>query len=90
MQASRLESSLQQLQMNLAASHQRHKTEVLQLQDRIKGLELDVGEQRTTTNQLERDLASHTKMLSRSQMDLQHAQEDGLTKVEEVSAVDRE
>ena len=71
--------------MNLASSHQRHKTEVLQLQDRVKGHELEIGEQRSAINQLERDLAAQTNRLARSQAELHHAQEDANTKAEEVS-----
>ena len=71
--------------MNLASSHQRHKTEVLQLQDRVKGHELEIGEQRSAINQLERDLAAQTNTLARSQAELHHAQEDANTKAEEVS-----
>ena len=85
-QVSRLESSLQQLQMNLASSHQRHKTEVLQLQDCVKGFELEIGEHRSVTNRLEHDIASHTNMLSRCQTDLHQSQDDVLTKTEEVGA----
>ena len=83
-QIGRLEANLQQLQLNLASSHQKHKTDVVKLQEQIKMFDGDLSEAKKLIKTLEHELASRDDALSRSQTDLRTTRDEISGKNEEV------
>ena len=81
---SRLEANLQQLQLNLASSHQKHKTDVIKLQEQIKMFDSDLNEAKKLCKTLENELASRDDALTRSQTDLRSTRDDVANKNEDV------
>ena len=84
----RLDNALEKLQMNLASSHQKHKTEVLKLEEFIKGLEQDVNEARRHSKAQEQELLKRDDIIARKQAEIKATEEQVASRVEEVERLE--
>lgn len=71
--------------MNIASSHQRQKTDILKLEDRLRCCQHDYSETKKYSKSLEQDLARKEDALSRSQAELRATKEEVTCKVDEVN-----
>ena len=83
-QIGRLEQNLQQLQLNLASSHQRHKTEMQRLDDQVRHLEHDLSDAHKHCNGLTQEVARKDDIIKRNEGDIKSAKDDISAKVDEV------
>ena len=83
-QASRLEGTVQQLQMNLASSHQKHKTEISRLEESVRTLDRDAGELRRQLKSAEQDVTRKDDIIKKTDSDLQSCRKEVEAKVGEV------
>ena len=80
-----MEQNLQQLQLNLASSHQRHKTEIQRLDEQVRSLETDLGDTRKHNSSMETEAGRKEEVIRRQELDIKSARDDINAKVDEVS-----
>ena len=74
--------------MNIASSHQRQKTEVLKLEDRLRSAQHDCLEAKKHGKSLDQELTHKEDVLSRSQTELKVAREELVAKVGEIERLE--
>ena len=87
-QIDRLEQSIQQLQLNLAASHQRHKSDTTRLQDQMGTLEAGLHQSQARGTALEQELTRREEQLKQNEADIRACRADIAQKTEEVGNID--
>ena len=75
---------MQQVQMNLASEHQKHKTDVLKLEEQACGLEHELANSTKRGRTLEQDMARQGDTITRLENDHKVLREDIGNKVDEV------
>ena len=87
LQCARLEGAIQQLQVNFASAHQKHKTETIKMEETSKTLEQDLHDSRKHLEIVKDDLSSRIDDIHRLEVELKSSREEGEQKREEVSDV---
>ncbi len=74
--------------MNLASTHQKHKTDVAKFEEQVRELESDLSGARRQAKRAEQEVIQREEAFSRSQTDLQCAREETTLKGAEVGHAD--
>ncbi len=85
MQCARLEGAIQQLQVNFASAHQKHKTEAIKMEDTSKTLEQDLHDSRKHLEIVKDDLSCRVDDIHRLEIELKSSREECEQKKDEVS-----
>lgn len=82
-----MEQSIQQLQLNLAASHQRHKSDTNQLQDQLSSLEAELRQAQALVQALQTELMRREDQIKQNEAEISALRKDIASKVDEVGFV---
>ena len=85
LQIDRLEQSIQQLQLNLASSHQRHKNDTNRLQDQLSNVEVDLRQSQARGLAMEQELRHRDEQLKQNEGEIKMCRDDIVNKTSEVS-----
>lgn len=85
LQIDRLEQSIQQLQLNLASSHQRHKHDTNNMSEQLSTLESALHQTQARGQALEQELNRREDQLKQNEADIKSCRDDIVNKMEEVS-----
>ena len=83
-QVQKLEKNSQQLQMNLASSHQKHKTDLVKLEDQIRSRDSEIADSRRRVQDLEEQIIRKEDTIRKSESDLLVTRDDVKAKCDEV------
>lgn len=79
-----MEGTVQQLQMNLASSHQKHKTEMSRVEEQVRTFDQDCGDLRRQTKSMEQEVKRKDDIIKKADNDLQLCRKDVESRIEEV------
>ena len=85
---SRLETSLQQLQLNLASTHQKHKTEAVKLHEGVKQRDNDLTKVKSHSRQVETELNRKIDSLTKIEAELGMTRDENLTKQDDIDRLE--
>lgn len=83
-QCSRLEGAIQQMQVNFASTHQRHKTEMVRLEETNKNQEAELVDCRKHIELLKEEITDKNEQLNNAVKEIASHKEDLKAKAEEV------
>ena len=89
-QIEKLEQTVQQLQLNLASAHQRHKSEACRLEEQATSLQRQLEQTQTNLHESQCQVNDRDEQIKRGEAEIASCREDIRSKVDQVSSSTRQ